>query len=680
MDFYDTENMTADYYPVLASRRPFGFPASRPGRYNGAIGGDYIYVAIGTKLYRYNKDSENPQHYDEITGVTLTDTPKRMTMLGKRLIIFPDKICVTVPEDGTPPVVESLEAEETFDSGDNSVTASGVIFWIGGFNAPVIQIPESTDIFSDGDTVLISGCTTHAENNKAIDTATVEVVHTGDPAVYGTNFYFSYNALTIGSDSVTIVTDSGYATKTGHVESGPVTLTNYSKASVKFFSGSYEGEAAAANCIQLPGHITSFAVGDAVKIAGCSNPKNNFEALVIREISYQTYSGAYFTTLHFYENSFDIGDGKVYVVDDNSAMREVDGYAESGTITFSRNVPDLDILFSHENRVWGAKNDTIWASALGKPEVWYNFDLTGLESWTVDVLDEGDFTGGCSFLGYPIFFKDNHIYKIYGSIPSEFRVVGSADLGVAPGSDKSLAIAGEKLYYMSRVGIMVYSGALPQIISAPLADIEYKNAIAGSDGVKYWVSLERIDGEREIFVYDTQSGLWHKEVYLQKRRLFIGFVYHNHGIYAVYEAPPDDDHVNYYTDLCYIGQDMYAPPDVPGFDPEVTEWYVETHDITEASPLRKWIGAELDIRAELGTGDDDTADFSVYISYDFKRTWQKIGGPYSGHGKRSYIVPQIPRRADYFSLRIEGHGRVWIYSIAPKTEQGSSWHGINGGD
>ena len=585
MDFYDTENMTADYYPVLASRRPFGFPASRPGRYNGAIGGDFLYVAIGTKLYRYNEDSENPQHYDEVTGVTLTDTPKRMTRLGNKIIIFPDKICVT----------------ETYAGGR-------VISWTV---SPLDTSLSWTD--------------------------------------------------------------------------GPI-----------FFSGTYEGEPATANCIySATNWVDRFRIGDAVEISGCSiHPENNM-TVVIRDIKTGTYTDSQLQTkqyaiLYFYDNTFTFGDAETTTISTEDGEVTVPGYCEHGTqeqhVKIARNVPDLDIVFTHENRVWGAgkdpdtARDMIWASALGNPEVWYNFDPTGLEAWTVEVLDDGDFTGGYSFLGYPIFFKDNHIYKIYGSIPSEFRVVQSADIGVAPGSDKSLAIAGEKLYYMSRVGIMVYSGALPQIISAPLADIEYKNAIAGSDGVKYWVSLERIDGEREIFVYDTQSGLWHKEVYSLKRRLFIGFVYHNHGIYAVYEAPPDDDHVDYFTNLCYIGQDMYAPQDVPGFDPEVTEWYVETHDITEASPLRKWIGAELDIRAELGTGDDDTADFSVYISYDFKRTWQKIGGPYSGHGKRSYIVPQIPRRADYFSLRIEGHGRVWIHSIAPKTEQGSSWHGINGGD
>ena len=686
MDWYEAVNLTADYYPVLASRPPHCF-LDEIEDFNGMIGGDDVYVAAGTKLYRLDKTAEEDRLV-EISGVTLTDTPKKMTMLGNRLIIFPDKVCVTytIVEGHRLYTSMPLEAEETFENGENSVTASGTIFWSGGFDTPVIQIPESTDIFSDGDTVLISGCTTHAENNKTLDTHTVAVVHTGDPVVYGTNLYFPHNALTIGSDAVTIVTDSGLSTVTGHVESGPVTLTNLSKAPVKFFSGTYEGEAAAANCIQLPGHITSFAVGDAVKIAGCSNPKNNFEALVIREISYQTYSGANFTTLHFYENSFDIGDGEVYVVDDTGAMQEVDGYAESGTITFSRNVPDLDILFSHENRVWGAKEDTIWASALGKPEVWYNFDITGLESWTVDVLDEGDFTGGCSFLGYPIFFKDNHIYKVYGSIPSEFRVVGSADLGVEPGSGGSLAIAGEKLFYLSRAGVMCYTGALPQVISQPFGDIKLHNAVGGSDGLKYYISsTDEGTGETTgpTYIYDTQTGIWHTDW-----GRFLAFAWSGHGLYVLRSFDSGQGEVQ--ARICFVGRPEDAPP---GGEWEDVGFYAETFNLTEASPLRTWVGAPLEVRIEM----DEDSDF--YFEYKYgDGDWERLGpcyttdaaktanrgvtGPVSvvTPGTRSYILPQIPRRTDHYRIGLRGHGRIWIYSIAPKTEQGSSWHGINGGD
>ena len=679
MDWYEAVNLTADYYPVLASRLPHCV-LDEIGDFNGMIGGDEIHIAAGTKLYRLDKTAQT-NRLEEISGVTLTNTKKKMTMLGRRLVIFPDKISIEYDTITGTAIVTPLEAKEVFVSGTASVTSFGVVFYAGGFSEPIVQIPSATEVFSKGDTVQISGCVTHEENNKVLAVKGVDSVHTGNPAVYGTNLRFTYGDLTVGTDSVSVVTDTGIETETGHVDPGEITITNLSKAPVKFFSGTYAGETATANCIQLPGHITSFSVGDAVKIAGCSNQKNNFEALVIREISYQTYSGAPFTTLHFYDNSFEIGDGKVYVVDDNGAMKEVDGYAESGTITFSRNVPNLDILFTHENRVWGAKDDTIWASALGKPEVWWNFDLTGMEAWTVDVLDEGDFTGGCSFLGYPIFFKDNHIYKIYGSIPSEFRVVGSADLGVEPGSGGSLAIAGEKLFYLSRAGVMCYTGALPQVISQPFGDIKLHNAVGGSDGLKYYISSTN-EGTGETtgptYIYDTQTGLWHTDW-----GRFLAFAWSGYGLYAMTVGDP-------YDRLTFIGREEDAPP---GGEWEDVGFYAETFNLTESSPLRKWVGAPLEVRVEL----DAESDF--YFEYKYgDGGWERLGPCYTTNatktanrgvtgpvsvvtpGTRSYILPQIPKRTDHYRIGLRGHGRIWIYSIAPKTEQGSSWHGINGGD
>lgn len=90
------------------------------------------------------------------------------------------------------------------------------------------------------------------------------------------------------------------------------------------------------------------------------------------------------------------------------------------------------------------------------------FDGLDTDSYAVDTGSAGSFTACVSYLGYPIFFKEEHIYKVYGSIPSNFQVMGSATLGVAEGSAGSLAVAGEILFYLSRAGIMAYSGGIPQ--------------------------------------------------------------------------------------------------------------------------------------------------------------------------------------------------------------------------
>lgn len=422
-----------------------------------------------------------------------------------------------------------------------------------------------------------------------------------------------------------------------------------------FFSGTYEGEDAAANCIYLSSGAKDFRVNDAVSISGDSvHPENNI-SVVVREVEiYNETTGE--GVLHFYDNTFHFNDGEtVQVPQKGGTTVEKPGY--SASVTIDRIPPELDILFSHENRLWGAKGDTIYASANGDPFNWYNYDLTGLESWTVDVLDEGDFTGGCSYLGYPVFFKDNHIYKIYGSIPSEYRVVPSADLGVEPGSGASLAIAGEKLFYLSRAGVMMYTGALPQIISGPLGDVKYHNAVGGSDGIKYYISMTDTEGSSSRFVYDTRNGIWHRD----SNEPFSHCAWHENGLYTVYANKA----------MHFIGAEGDAPG---GSAAQRVLWHIESADFTEASPQRKWLDG-IEIRAELAEG----AFFKVYVKYSNDMDWELKGGPYNTPGKRSYIIPNIPRRADFYKIRIAGGGRIWIYSIAPSTEQGSSWHGTNGG-
>ena len=197
--------------------------------------------------------------------------------------------------------------------------------------------------------------------------------------------------------------------------------------------GTYAGEPAEGNSINSAGRdwSLSFKEGDAVTITGSSHPENNKTA-IIREIDGEH--------LRFYENTFE---------------NEL-----SVTLTLKREIPNLDFICVNENRCWGCKGDTIYASKLGDPTNWNVFDGISTDSYAVDAGSDGDFTGCCSYLGYPVFFKEEHIYKVYGSRPSNFQLMGSATMGVKAGSHKTLAIAGETLYYLSRSGIVVRSRLL----------------------------------------------------------------------------------------------------------------------------------------------------------------------------------------------------------------------------
>ena len=201
--------------------------------------------------------------------------------------------------------------------------------------------------------------------------------------------------------------------------------------SAKIQDGTYAEEEAEANTIYASGADwdSIFKVGDAVTISGAKTHESNNQTIVIREIDGDN--------LRFYENSFTINKG-----------------GDTEELTVRREVPELDLLCENENRLWGCKGDTIYASKLGDPFNWNVFDGVSTDSYAVDVGSAGDFTGCFAYRGYPVFFKEEQIYKVYGDKPSNFQVMSSASLGVEAGSHASLAIAGETLYYLSRVGVV----------------------------------------------------------------------------------------------------------------------------------------------------------------------------------------------------------------------------------
>ena len=277
-----------------------------------------------------------------------------------------------------------------------------------------------------------------------------------------------------------------YNTLTG--EFGSLEST-WSGPSLTFTNGKLYDEDADANCIQASGVSWEdyFKAGDAVTISGCTKHPENNKTPIIREIDGDK--------LYFYEFAFTL-DGE-----DGTTP-----YTETGTLTISRTVPDLKFVCENENRLWGCDDTTIYASKLGDIFNWNVFDGLATDSYSVDTGSAGNFTACISYMGYPIFFKEDHIYKVYGSIPTNFEVMGSATLGVAAGSAASLAVAGEVLFYLSRAGIMAYSGGIPQPVGAAFGVDQFRDAAAGSDGLKYYVSMQDQDGEWRLNVYDNPAG------------------------------------------------------------------------------------------------------------------------------------------------------------------------------
>ncbi len=185
-------------------------------------------------------------------------------------------------------------------------------------------------------------------------------------------------------------------------------------------------------------------------------------------------------------------------------------------LKIERRFPQIQYIVSHNNRIWGCcyngELNEIYASKLGDPLNWYCYRGLSTDSYAVSCGEYGEFTGCVQLGDTVIFFKENCIYTIYGTEPSNFQTVKTDCFGVQKGSEKSICKINGVAYYKSCHGIMRMSeSSLPVCISESLGADVWSDAVAGTDGRKYYVTMTDLQGERNMYVFDTKTELWHKE-------------------------------------------------------------------------------------------------------------------------------------------------------------------------
>lgn len=344
------------------------------------------------------------------------------------------------------------------------------------------------------------------------------------------------------------------------------------------------------------------------------------------------------------------GDDYIVVVGllDETIIHPVD----IGAISVDRKMPSMDFIIESENRLWGCKYgeanngeivNEIYASKLGDFKNWDCFMNISTDSYVASCGTDGQFTGAITHMGYPLFFKENCVHKVYGNYPANFQIQTTACRGVQKGCEKSLAIVNETLYYKSRSGVCAYDGSLPTEVSYALGNEAYREAVGGSHGNKYYISMKDVYGEHHLFVYDTAKGMWHKE---------------------------DDVRVDCF---CSCRGEMYAISNGQIItmlgsgtqEAEAVQWMAETGEIGITSPDMKYI-SRLTIRMSMDIG----SEVRMYAQYDFSDAWEDVCTLCSDN-LRSFSIPIRPKRCDYMRLRMVGEGAVNIYSITKTIEQGS---------
>lgn len=177
--------------------------------------------------------------------------------------------------------------------------------------------------------------------------------------------------------------------------------------------------------------------------------------------------------------------------------------------SIERTMPEVSSIAAFNNRIWAVGGGSIYASKLGTPTVWNDFSVDSFgtlptSSFSVVAGSEGDFTAIIPHGNYIYAFKENHIHKIYGDTPDEYRISGIE----APGCSKNpftASVCGLYLMYASNAGICILRDGYPKLISEKIGTAD---ALCGAScgNVYYFISQNK--NGRAIYVYDMDHNVW----------------------------------------------------------------------------------------------------------------------------------------------------------------------------
>lgn len=622
-ELVEAVNMSSREFPVLSTER-LNYDRTE----NGTKIAPYL---IDGKLGYIKKNGTNSyQLYDPTTGggletISLTDAQAdkvQYGQMGNRMVIWPSKQIY----DFSTHTVSALEATWSYPAGQCVIESEDD--HTDGYD--VIKVNSSATVTDDikvGDAVTISGCTRHPENNISAIVRKVERYSDDMATLYFDSGIFETEYYYYTSDSTLLHADYFFHTDAGYVL---FTLTsNVSNPRLRYFPG-------------RPNEIVLMGSGG--------------DTIIPATVSTESSTGTHL--------SFDYGYDWEYK-----------SYSEATAVTVKRAVPDMDYICVNENRLWGCKGDTIYASKLGDPTNWNVFDGLSTDSWTTETGTDGIFTGCCSFQSYPTFFKEGSAFKVLGDEPKDFTLRKLNVVGVKNKCSKTIVEITGYLYYVSAIGVVKWNGGdYPSVVShaiGPLpglfSDENNRTAVAGTDGVRYiieavWANWAWEEGEPKsirrfrTFVYDPRVNTWHELVGLNNRELGV-LAFATDGSHAYMLAYTTAGETEVYV-LSELGRARVLP------------WRVTFADSTRAyktaltgSESKKGV-LRLLIRCRISDA------MKVWIAYDggdFEEAAE-----FTAMDKNSKVVPLILRRCDFWQLRLTGTGDAVIYSIAVE-KYGGEW-------
>lgn len=620
-EFYEMENLCGDDYPLLATRKQRNTLQVSAENLQAMVSkGDELYYIAG-----YDSTTKTCGFYagdEKVMDLAYAGGLKRFVSMGAYLLIWPDKVWYNT-SDGTHGNMEKMFSAAAGTYLDHNLTSSSG--------------PDGQEVYDIYVLWYIRPC---SRDGKIVYTT-------------GANY---------GEKRVVVVDGIEYhylnfvkpkEPKNGDAYIDRETRTPYIYNDI---SKDWSAQDVPVMWLECKGIGSAFAPGDCIRVSG---------------IDPGTYSG-----LNVGDNPSDgvyrevLVTGENYIVLDAYAPAEAHGIMNDtppaeGYVKAAMDIPDMDYVIEAQNRLWGCKYGTvngklvneIYASALGRFDVWRKYAGVSTDSYAASIGSDGRWTGAVNYQGYPLFFKEDRMHKVYVSASGAHRIQEYTMRGVQPGGAKSLAVVNGVLFYKARDCVCAYDGSgAPTDVSEKLnlnslSRPGSTTSIAAAYRDKYYLYLQMNTppGSR-LLVLDTRRGAWYRE------NLPIGsiidFTEFMGSLLCAAGGIEEIAHDNQVSEL-------------NGTEEGNVAWSCETGLIGYSTVEQKYV-SRFNIRMSLARD----AYMDVLVQYDSDGVWHNQGR-IQGVGTRTFMLPVRPRRCDHFRIRLEGSGNVRIYSFAKIFEAGS---------
>ena len=620
-EFYEMENLCGDDYPLLATRKQRNTLQAFGGNLQAMVSkGDNLYYIAG-----YDSTTKTCGFYagdEKVMDLAYAGGLKRFVSMGAYLLIWPDKVWYNTA-DGTHGNMEKKFSAAAGTYLDHSLTSSSG--------------PDGQEIYDIYVLWYIHPC---SRDGKIVYTT-------------GANY---------GEKRVVVVDGIEYHylnfTKPKEPKNGDAYIDRETRTPYIYngISKDWSAQDVPVMWLECKGIGSAFSPGDYIRVSG---------------VDPGTYSGQ-----NVGDNPSDgvyrevLVTGENYIVLDAYAPTDEHGIMNDtppaeGYVKAAMDIPDMSYVIEAQNRLWGCKYGTvngklvneIYASALGRFDVWHKFAGVSTDSYAASVGSDGRWTGAVNYQGYPLFFKEDRMHKVYVSASGAHRIQEYTMRGVQTGGAKSLAVVNGVLFYKARDCVCAYDGSgAPTDVSEKLNLDSLSRpgttiSIAAAYRDKYYLYLQMSTppGSR-LLVLDTRRGAWYRENLPSGS--ITDFTEHLGSLLCAAGGIEEIAHDNQVSELIGTEEGNVA-------------WSCETGLIGYSTVEQKYV-SRFNIRMSLARD----AYMDVLVQYDSDGVWHNQGR-IQGVGTRTFMLPVRPRRCDHFRIRLEGSGDVRIYSFAKIFEAGS---------